>query len=117
MPGVFFSTPAGAGLGRNFKALELSGAELWHSTDQLMLDDVNVSSSSTGPSTGSKPEPCCFFSIAEKPMTSLTLLGETSMRNVDFFVTTYDCVSEQSAVDGSSRTVSIVPRALVDVAP
>ena len=69
----------------------------------LSICDRNLSSlaASTGPGSGgvgedpaASPSPMVFFAVAERSMPSLTLLGQTSMQNVDLFIQTYSCVSE-----------------------
>lgn len=51
-----------------------------------------------------------FFRVAEKPLTALTMLGETSMHNVDMFVQTYDCIQETggSGTERDDTSIALV---------
>ena len=97
------------------------GSELWKPqlavgspgmTPGLSAIEADVSLSSgngdvvmvgEGGSKGSQPilASSTFFRIAEHPMKHLTLLGETSMKFVDFFAQTYSIVLS----DGGNRMV------------
>lgn len=97
------------------------GSDLWKALGQPptrfpILDDDDAEA---GPGSADGPDET-FFSVAAKPMTGLTLLGETSMHQVDFFVQVFNCVSEDLPASGKhdeSSVVSIVPCDNILVAP
>ena len=90
-----------------------AGSTLWKhdassSSGLCLEDDRSLFDLSGGGCTQVTQE--IFFRVAEKPLTALTMLGETSMHNVYMFVQTYDCIQETggSGTERDQTSVALV---------
>ena len=54
-----------------------------------------------------------FFTVAEHALPSLTVMGESAMSGVDFFVQTYTCIERRQHDD----TALVTPTGSIMVAP
>lgn len=92
----------------------------------MLLNDDDADASAGGYSNvadggdgGSRPRESIFFTVSDKSLSSFTLLGDTSMKDVDLFLQSYSCVSESGGSHGErdeSSVALVYPRADVLVA-